>query len=179
MKTNLLITSGVGLLAIVAVACAQLKTDFRPVDEPGGKRSTLQGSPARKDKVVLTTTEWQKRLTPAQYKILRNHGTEAAFCGRFHDHKGKGVYKCAGCQLPVFASDAKFDSGTGWPSFFQPVNVNNIWTRKDRSLGMVRDEVLCARCDGHFGHVFTDGPASMGGLRYCINSDALVFEPTK
>ncbi len=133
-------------------------------------------SPKRPDKVVLTDAEWKKRLTPAQYKILRGHGTEAAFCGVFHDHKGKGTYLCAGCELPLFRYDAKFDSGTGWPSFFQPVKRENVWTRTDRGYGMVRTEVLCARCDGHLGHVFPDAPSTPTGLRFCINSDALTFK---
>jgi len=138
----------------------------------------VSGSPKRPDKVVLTEAEWRKKLTPAQFKILRSHGTEPAFCGVFHDNKKNGVYHCAGCDLPLFKSDAKFDSGTGWPSFFQPYNNENVWQREDRSYGMIRYEVLCARCDGHLGHVFTDGPKP-SGLRYCINSDGLTFVESK
>lgn len=136
------------------------------------------GSPKRKDKVIRTNEEWKKRLTPEQFKILRNQGTEAAFCGVFVDNKKNGVYSCVGCDLPLFKSDAKFDSGTGWPSFFRPVNVANIWTRSDISYGMIRVEVLCARCDGHLGHVFDDGPKP-SGLRYCINSTILTFKESK
>lgn len=132
-------------------------------------------SPKREDKVVKTDEEWKKILTPTQYRILRNHGTEAAFCGRFHDNKMDGVYHCAGCALPLFKSDAKFDSGTGWPSFFQPYSKKNVWTRDDNNYGMHRLEILCARCDGHLGHVFEDGPKP-SGLRFCINSDALEFK---
>lgn len=135
-------------------------------------------SPQRKDKVVKTDAEWKKILTPAQYKILRSHGTEPAFCGIFHDNKKKGVYNCAGCKLPLFRSDAKFDSGTGWPSFFQPAEPDSVWMRTDRSYGMVRFEVLCSRCDGHLGHVFPDGPEPTGH-RYCINSDGLTFVESK
>lgn len=133
-----------------------------------------KGSPKRKDKVIKTDEEWQKILTPNQYKILRKKGTEPAFCGLFHDSKDVGTYSCAGCNLDLFTSDTKFNSGTGWPSFFQPVAKDAIWVKKDFSYGMIRDEVLCARCDGHLGHVFPDGPEPTG-LRFCINSDALKF----
>ena len=135
-------------------------------------------SPKRKDKVILTDAQWKKRLTQKQYEILRRQGTEAAFCGVFHDNHMTGTYYCAGCALPLFKSDAKFDSGTGWPSFFQPVSKDSIWTRSDNSHGMVRVEVLCARCDGHLGHVFDDGPRP-SGLRFCINSEILTFKKTK
>jgi len=136
-------------------------------------------SPKRPDKVIKTDAEWKKILTEKQYDILRNHGTEGAFCGRFFDNHKKGIYYCAGCGLPLFKSDAKFDSGTGWPSFFQPYSAKNIWTRPDHSYGMDRTEVLCARCDGHLGHVFDDGPTDKGGLRYCMNSEAFTFKETK
>lgn len=126
----------------------------------------------------MTEAQWRKKLTPEQYRILRGHGTEAAFCGVFYDHKAEGTYFCAGCDLPLFKSDAKFDSGTGWPSFFQPVGKDSIWTRTDRGYGMVRQEVLCARCDGHLGHVFNDAPQTSTGLRFCMNSEALVFRKT-
>lgn len=135
-------------------------------------------SPQRKDKVVHTDAEWKKLLTPEQYRILRNQGTEAAFCGRFYDNHKDGTYFCVGCGLPVFKSDAKFDSGTGWPSFFQPATPDAIWIRQDTSFGMIRDEVLCARCDGHLGHVFDDGPKP-SGKRFCINSEVLKFEEKK
>lgn len=136
-------------------------------------------SPKRKDKVVKTEAEWKKQLTPMQYKILRAQGTEAAFCGVFYDNHKKGTYYCVGCGLPLFKSEAKFDSGTGWPSFFQPYSKENIWTRVDDSYGMHREEVLCARCDGHLGHVFDDGPSDKGGLRFCINSEILTFKEEK
>jgi peptide-methionine (R)-S-oxide reductase len=169
----------VGVLAMGIVATSSAQVIQRPADEPGGKAGTIPGSPKRKDKVVLSDAEWRKKLTKEQYAILRNHDTEAAFCGRFHDTKKKGTYLCAGCDLPLFASNAKFDSGTGWPSFFQPYSKKNVWGRRDMSLGMARTEVLCARCDGHLGHVFDDGPIQKGGLRYCINSDGLKFIETK
>jgi len=144
----------------------------------GGIKVTNK-SPERKDKVFKTDAEWKKQLTPEQYKILRAKGTEAAFCGGHLDNKEAGTYSCVGCNLPIFKSDAKFESGSGWPSFFQPYKQENVWLKVDKSFGMLRYEVLCSRCDGHLGHVFDDGPADKTGLRYCINGDILTFQKSK
>jgi methionine-R-sulfoxide reductase len=145
----------------------------------GPYKGFLAQSPNRPDKVRWSDEEWRKKLTPEQYRILRNHGTEAAFCGVFHDHKKDGVYKVVAIDHPVFKSDAKFDSGTGWPSFFQPYDMDAIWLKPDFSYGMIRMEVLDSKSDGHLGHVFEDGPRDKSGLRFCINSEVLDFIPAK
>lgn len=126
------------------------------------------------DAVVKSEEEWRRILTSEQFHILREKGTERAFTGKYHDYKAHGVYICAGCGNRLFSSDTKFDSGTGWPSFWAPLAEANIKTTVDRSFFMTRTEVMCARCGGHLGHVFDDGPAPTG-LRYCINSAALNF----
>ena len=132
--------------------------------------------PVEVPRVVHTDKEWQARLTPEQYRILRRQGTEQAFCGLLWDHHEDGTYCCRGCGLPLFASEQKFESGTGWPSYWAPVAKENVRTISDTSYLMERTEIRCARCDGHLGHVFDDGPQPTG-LRYCLNSESLVFVP--
>jgi peptide-methionine (R)-S-oxide reductase len=127
------------------------------------------------DWAKLSDAEWRKRLTPAQYNVLRNHGTERPGSSPLNNEHRKGTYACAGCDLPLFASDTKFHSGTGWPSFYQPL-PNAVGSKTDRSFFMTRTEVHCSRCLGHLGHVFDDGPPPTG-LRYCMNGVALKFEP--
>ena len=127
------------------------------------------------EKIHKTDAEWRAQLSPEAYKILRKHGTERAFTGPNWDSKEKGVYVCAACGLPLFASDTKYDSGTGWPSFYAPVEKENVATKDDNTLFSRRTEVLCARCEGHLGHVFPDGPKPTG-LRYCMNGYAMKLE---
>jgi len=146
----------------------------------GGNHATVPG-PApqiveaeRPDAVVKSETEWRAELTPQEFYVLREKGTERAFTGEFYNHHEKGVYTCAACGLALFESATKFDSGTGWPSYWKPISEDRVKVGLDTSLGMTRDEVVCARCGGHLGHVFSDGPPPTGD-RYCINSVSMDF----
>ena len=134
--------------------------------------------PEKVPTVKKSEEEWRKDLGPERFRILRSEGTEQPFCGTLLDNKKTGIYFCAGCDLPLFSSNAKFHSGTGWPSFFEPFARENVLEITDKSYGMVRTEIRCARCGGHLGHVFPDGPPPTN-LRYCLNSEALVFRETK
>lgn len=129
-------------------------------------------------KVHKTEAEWRKELSPEAYKVLRQKGTERAFSGKYNDFKGKGIYHCAACGQALFSSDTKFDSGTGWPSFYKPLSKEAVAELVDKEYGMVRTEVVCSNCGGHLGHVFPDGPKPTG-LRYCLNSVSLDFEAAK
>src|SRR5690606_8743100 len=129
------------------------------------------------EKLILTDAEWRERLTPEQYQILRQAGTERAFTGKYEKNKAPGEYVCAACGQPLFASDAKFDSGSGWPSFTRPAEESAVEEHRDTAHGMIRTEVVCSRCESHLGHVFPDGPSEQGGLRYCVDSASLEFKP--
>ncbi len=131
-----------------------------------------------KEKIVKSDAEWRRILTPDQYRVARQQGTERAFTGPYWDEHREGLYRCVSCGEPLFRSETKFDSGTGWPSFYAPVESEAVEEHVDRSHDMVRTEALCARCDAHLGHIFPDGPRPTG-LRYCMNGTALKFEPDR
>ncbi len=161
-------------LAVLAAAFWQgAVAENRAAARPQGAK--VSGNTSTIEKIVKTDEEWKKILTPEQYKVMRKHGTEAAFTGKYHANHEKGVYVCAACGLPLFSSDTKFESGTGWPSFWKPIDESHVGTETDRSFLMSRTEVHCARCGGHLGHVFPDGPPPTG-LRYCMNSASLDFK---
>jgi peptide-methionine (R)-S-oxide reductase len=155
-----------------AVGFAMSATDEA---ELNGMQNDRAKQGKQKYEVTKSDAEWRKQLTSEQYYVLRKKGTERAFSGKYNNHKEKGTYTCAACNNEIFTSDTKFDSGTGWPSFFRPISQKNVKEITDRSMGMVRTEVVCGRCGGHLGHVFDDGPKPTG-LRYCLNSAALGFK---
>ncbi len=173
--------------AMLAAVAASLAAAAACAQRPHGAasaadRTTLSDSKRSDtdmaDKVVKTDAEWKRELTPEQYQVLRHGGTERAFTGKYWNEHDRGLYRCAACGEPLFSSDTKYDSGSGWPSFYQPVDPADVRLETDRTLGMPRTEVLCARCGGHLGHVFDDGPEPTG-LRYCINSAALALDTTR
>ncbi len=166
------LSAGVAMGALAATArfaTAQSNTGARPMTAP------MSAATTDIDFRNLSDAEWRKRLTPVQYDILRKHGTERAGTSPLNQEKRKGIYACAGCDLPLFDSATKFESGTGWPSFYEPL-PNAVGTKTDRSFFMTRTEVHCSRCLGHQGHVFNDGPKPTG-LRYCMNGVAMKFVP--
>jgi methionine-R-sulfoxide reductase len=187
MTTCWLIVSGI----VLGMAFAASASDPAPAAKSSGQPSEVpmvqvrlldeKGNLTPKTtvpKVIKTDAEWRKQLTEEQYRIARGKGTEPAFCGAFYDAKKPGVYYCVCCDLPLFTSETKFHSGTGWPSFFSPVAPENVVEEADHSYGMNRTEVLCARCGAHLGHVFDDGPRPTG-LRFCMNSASLTFKEDK
>ncbi|NRT17132.1 peptide-methionine (R)-S-oxide reductase [Flavobacterium sp. 28A] len=172
------------LLPVIAfgfIACMQANKSNK---ENTDTATTMQQQPVLSltdtslKKVAKTDAEWKKVLTPNQYYVLREKGTERPYQNEFNDNHKKGNYFCAACKLPLFSSKAKFNSGTGWPSFYDVINQNRVKEVVDKSLGMMRGEIVCARCEGHLGHLFDDGP-SPTGLRYCMNSASLLFQEAK
>lgn len=181
MKRNALILGSIMVL-FTAVVIALGSSRFQPTAAHAAARikvySAEKGGYIMSDEVIKTKEEWKRILTPDQFHVLREKGTERAFSGKYATSHEHGIYRCAGCGLDLFRSEDKFESGTGWPSFTRPIAPENVKTEIDRGFFTTRTEVLCRRCGGHLGHVFDDGPKPTG-LRYCMNSAALQFVPTK